>query len=772
MQIWAGLSAQDPGRRILFLTLGPLVAAITAIVINILTSHWNWWLLSTLTALVVLAAVVAVALDSGVNTRQDFAYPSGRRARPRHKKEPAVSTLELDPKNFTGRENEISLLLKMINEKKVATARAGITLISIEGIGGVGKTSLAMHIAHRVGGRYPDGALSINLYGHTDGHSPVTPSDALALLLSSLGIPGQSIPDSVEGRASLWRRELAGAQVMVVLDNASGPDQVRDLLAGGDGCLFIITSRQRMTELPEVFSLPLETLPSADAATLFTRVLGSDPTGSQQADIAEVVRRLHGLPLAITLTAKRLSEHPTRTARDLLEKDISTQTDLKQVYDLSLHDLNPDLRSFFRLLAIHPGTEITAEAAAMLANIPVHVASDRLEELYKRYLLTEPLPHRFRFHDLIKAFVSREGPKMDDDAGRRDALDRLLGYYTFMAESASAKIGMGDLFAVQSPEGVDAADVPSNDQGALDWFDRELGNLLACAYYASSHAQLPYAWQLPAAMTYYLRLRGLLGQAVSLLDGALLALEGSLDVAGEATVRRSRGQLARLQGDFSFARSLLSRSLQLATELGDRQAIAWCYHELAHLDQAEGEINSARSNFTQALEINQSLDNLKGMTAAQAWLGIVLRAEGDAEGAKEYLVESLRISTEIQDRRGRALGLYQLGALERDSGNSTAARELITEALAIYDDTRNRQGQAECYTNLAKIEQVDANYEQAIQHLNEALSIYVELGHQKAEADTYAQLAETADAAGNSAMSVVHRQRAETLYANLRQNQI
>lgn len=771
MPVWSGLSAQDSGRRVLFLTLGPLVGVVIGVVTNVLSSHWNWWVFSTLAALVALAAVIAVALDGGADAKRNAPPAAGRQARPRRKKDPAVNTLEIDPKDFTGRGNEISLLLRMVGDKKVAAARGGITLFSIEGIGGVGKTYLATHIAHRIAGEYPDGALFINLYGHTDGHAPVTPRDALALLLSALGIPGQSIPDSLEGRASLWRRELAGARVLVVLDNASGPEQIRDLLAGGDGCLFIITSRRRMTELSGVVSLPLEGLPPADAATLFARVLGTDSAGSQEADIAEVVRRLHYLPLAISLTATRLRGHPARTVRDLMERDINSRTDLEHVYDLSYQDLNPDMKSFFRLLAIHPGTEITVEAAAMLADIPVHVASDRLEELYNRYLLTEPVPHRFRFHDLIKDFARQEGPNMDDDAGRQGALDRLLGYYAFMAESASAKIGMGDLFAVQPPAGADPADIPNNDQRALNWFDRELGNLLACAYYASGHALLPYAWQLPAAMAYYLRLRGLLGQAVSLLDGALLALERNADLTGEATVLRSRGQLARLQDNYAFARSLISRSMQLTIELGDRQATAWCYHELAHLDRVEGKTSAAQSNFAEAIAINQDLGNLKGIAAAEAWLGILLRAEGDVEAAREYIVDALRISAEIQDRRGRALGLYQLGALERDSGNYSKARELITEALAIYDDTRNRQGQAECHTNLAKIERASANYEQAIKYLNEALAIYVELGHQKAEADTYAELAETADVAGNLAMSIVHRQRAETIYANLRQNQ-
>ena len=753
------------GRRMLFLILGPVVGVMLGAITNILTNRWNWWLFSVLAALVALAAVVAVALDEGATAKRTArsAAMAGERGQGRHR----VNTLPRDVDDFTGRKNEIELLLAMTG--KAGPGGSRIAVHSVEGIGGVGKTSLALHVAHRIAKNYPDAALFIDLRAHVKGQTPLSPSEALAILLSDLGLPGESIPDSLEGRASLWRRELSDARAMVILDNAADADQIRDLLAGGDRCLFIITSRQRMIEISGMSTVPVESLPSVDAAALFARVLGADPDGQQKQDIAEVVRRLDGLPLAIRLTAARLRAHPTWTVHDLLEQDIDRHTNVEHAYSLSYQDLDPGTSLFFRLLSVHPGAEITAEAAAVMTGTSIRDASARIEELYNRYLLAEPVRYRFRFHDLIKDFAYREGSGMSDDAARQDGLVRLLDYYTFTTESASRKIGMSDLFTVMPPETSCKIRLPSDLASGLTWFDTELGNLLSCACYASSRGLLPFAWQLPASMTYYLRLRGFLGQAVSLLDGALQTLDQEPDLLGEATIRRRRGQLARLQGNFALSRSHLDRSMRLTEELADRQGMAWCHHELGHLARAEGNLPAARGHFAQAVTINRDLGNLAGLADSETYLGVVLQAEGEIDTARECMLDALRISPDSQNWRMKPAALYRLGALERDSGNYSAARDMITEALKIYDGVRNRHGQAECHLNLAIIDRLTGSYEQARQHLNEALGIYVELGYQQGEADTYAERASTADKDGDPALSRVLRQRADTIYADLRQ---
>jgi tetratricopeptide (TPR) repeat protein len=753
-----GALRQQSGRRVLLLTLGPVVGVIIGVITNVLTSHWNWWLFSILTVLICLAAGVAVALDGS----------SGKeRRRVKRRGRAHLKALPQDADHFTGRQDEVSRLSAMIEGADPGGRRVGV--FSVEGIGGVGKTSLVVHAARRIAGRYPGGVLYIDLRAHVEGQRPVPADEALAVLLSDLGLPGDIIPDSLEGRKSLWRRELADARVLVILDNASGPEHVRDMLAGGDHCLFIITSRQRMDDLEGVVSIPLETLPTADAITLFGRLLDIDSMGEQRADIAEVVGRIGCLPLAIKLTAARLRRHPTWTVRDLLEETVQN-TSLERVCALSYADLEPHLKTFFRMLSAHPGAEITAQTAAVLADTSLRTASDSLEELYNRYLLTEPSRRRYKFHDLIKDFAIREGADMNDNVQRREAARRLLEHYAFMTEWASEKIGMTDLFTIAPSAESAELSPPEDDASALGWLDAEMGNLLACAYYANDEALVPFAWQLPASLTYYLRLRGLLMQAVSLLDIALGTLEREPDRFGEATVRRRAGQLARLQGHSTLSRRQLEKSMRLTEELGDRQGLAWCHHELAHLDRLNGDLNSARDHLTEALDINRDLGNKDGITAAETYLGTVLHKLGQTAQARDYLTDALRLARAKADRRAQAAALYHLGALERDSGDYTVARQMLDKALEIYDDVLNRQGQAECHLNLAAVDRLTGRYEDATRHLQEALGIYVELGYRRGEADTYAELAATAEASGKQSLSHVHAQRAKALDAELKQN--
>jgi tetratricopeptide (TPR) repeat protein len=762
------VSAHRPRNRVLLLTLGPVVGAAVGTITNLLTSHWNWWLFSILTVLVAVTAVAAVVLDRGGPNRPgyDDKSRSEEQASSNRRCPANVNTLPRGLEDFTGRQDELARLVKEID---AARPRPGMAarVISIEGMGGVGKTSLAVRIAHQIAPSYPDAVLFINLRAHMETQEPISTAEVLGILLADLGVPGDSIPDELEGRVSVWRRELAGARVLLVLDNASGPDQVENLLAGGPGCLILVTSRRRLVELEGVSSLSLSTFPPDDAVTLFERVLGRERAPGQRTEIARAVRRLGYLPLAIRLAAARLKAHPTWTVGDLLERDIRNETSLERIYTLSYRDLDPRLKTCFRLLSIHPGTEITSEAAAVLTGMSLRQVLGVLDELYNWHLIEEPAHHRFQFHDLIKEFATREVPGMSNDSERTQALRRLLGYYAFMATVASERIGTHDVYTLPAPIDGPELRLPEDETAALGWFEAELANLLACAYYASDQKIVPSAWQIPAAMMSFLRLRGFLGQAVSVLEAALQATLTESDHVGESVVRRRLGQLARLQGDYRRSRDQLNQSLRLAKELDDRKGVAWGDHELGHLDRLTGNPAAARGHLEEALTIFRELDDRRGEGSAATNMALALRADGDLPAAREYFQEALRIAREFGEHRPEAFAGYQLGALECESGSYAQARELLIQALAIYDGVRNLHGQADCHYNLAVVDRLTGEYEAAKGHLTEALNIYVELRYQRGEADTYSEFAATADAAGDAAMSLVHHQRAATIYAEM-----
>lgn len=750
---------ERPNRtRLVLLATGPICAAVVGALINLLTNGWDWVLFGVLAVLVGFTATLAIAVDGGhhgeARTRGPDAEPVPR---------PRINTLPRDVDDFTGRDRELQRLVDAIEHPGSA-----LQIHSVDGMGGVGKTTLVLHAAHITAGRYPDASLFINLQGHAQGQDPITPYDALGILLSDLGLPGERIPDHFEGRVTLWRRELSGVRAMIILDNASDPDQVRDLLPGGQECLVLITSRRRMVELEALSSsLSLEMLRPEDAITLFERIIGAERAASKHAEMARIIGRVGFLPLAIRLTAARLRAHPTWTVDDLLDSGIGRNRTLEQVYTLSYRDLDEQHKHFFRLLSVHPGAEVTPDTAAVLTGTGHEEALIMLEEIYNRHLIEEPVHYRYRFHDLIKGLASREGVEVGSSPERQEALMRLLGYYAAVADECSLRIGNHDRVPLIKPVTELPHDPPADEVGALDWFDQEIGNLLVCAHYASEKSLMPFAWQIPSAITSFLRLRGLLAQAQAVLDNALNALRLAPDGVGEASIRRRLGHVARLRGDYRLARTYLDIALRSAIGLADRQGEAWCRHELAHLDRLTGDVPAACGHLTRALKLHIETGNELGEAASRTNLGMALMQNGDTERARAEFRKARHIASARGDRRGEAFASYQLGALERSASHYELARSYLDSALKIYDSVRNGHGQADCHYHLAKVDRMIGAYQSGRRHLADALSIYLSLGYRRGEADTYAESAEIARADGDTVMATMYSARAEALYAEL-----
>jgi tetratricopeptide (TPR) repeat protein len=694
---------------------------------------------------------------------------------------------------FTGRDEEVHLITTAVT---AAGADGRVALHAIRGMPGAGKTALAGHVAHLLRPWFPNLQLFIDLHAHTPGRDPTPPETALTELLTAIGMDDKYLPEDLDGLAGVWRDRMAGQRFLLVLDNAFDSEQVAPLLPGGNRALVLVTSRRFLGDLPGVVvQVELDALPPGKARAMFLQ-LAPRAAGAPEAAVQELVRLAGHLPLAISLLARVYAKHPSWTLADLTRETresmltvAAEKASVAAAFDVSYRYLAQGQRQFFGRLGLHPGTTIDAYAAAALAGIPPHEAGGLLDALHSEGLLIEAGYRRYGMHDLIRRYVqdrvaadrdqrpeqerargelpNREVSARRDASEGRDALLRLLGYYAFMASAASKGIGMHDLFPVPAPPNESEITPPGDEASALAWFDAELGNLLACAYYANDELLLPFAWQIPASMMYFLRLRGFLGQAVPVLNRALQTITAQPTPSGEAVVRRYLGQAARLQGDYDLSRDLLTKSFQLASDLGDRQGLAWCHHELGHLDQVTDHLGAARDHFTDALAINRELKYRAGEAAAETNLAIVLHAMGDpdsTEVAREYLRDASRLAG---DSRSKAFALYQLGAIERDSGQRMAARELLGQALALYDEAGNRHGQADCHLNLAKADRIIGNYDTAKDHLAEALRIYVELGYRRREAETHAELAATAEAAGDEALSLVHSQRADKIYAQI-----
>jgi transcriptional regulator with XRE-family HTH domain len=281
-------------------------------------------------------------------------------------------TLPRDIASFTGRQEELAELMAAVADAADAGGVVGIHAIG--GMAGVGKTAFAVHAAHRLADRFPGGQIFLALHGHTPGQQPVDPADALASLLLTAGVAAAQIPPGLAARMALWRDRLAGRQLLLVLDDAVGSEQVLPLLPGTGGSLVLVTSRRQLSALEDATAVSLDTLPAGDAAGLLVRLAGRPGLGAGDPGMAEIAGLCGYLPLAIGMVARQLRHHPAWTpagraadlaaARDRLELMATENLSVAAAFDLSYEDLDPDLRRLFRRLGLHPGSQIDAYAAA------------------------------------------------------------------------------------------------------------------------------------------------------------------------------------------------------------------------------------------------------------------------------------------------------------------------------------------------------------------------------------------------------------------------
>jgi len=315
----------------------------------------------------------------------------------------ATRTLPRDIASFTGREPEV---------RQLAAAAAGaagsggvVGIYAIGGMAGVGKTTFAVHAAHQLASRFPDGQVFLPLHGHTPGHRPVDPADALASLLQVSGVAARRIPPGLEARIALWRDRVAGKRLLLLLDDAVGHEQVRPLLPGTAGSLVLVTSRRHLTALEDTQTISLDMLSAGEAAELLIRLAARPDLEPSDPAVAEIIRLCGCLPLAVGMLARQLHHHPAWTpaglagdlaaARDRLELMAAENVSVAAAFDLSYADLTPGQQLLFRRLGLHPGTDIDAYAAAALDGTDLAAARRRLDALYDQCLLTEPARGRW-----------------------------------------------------------------------------------------------------------------------------------------------------------------------------------------------------------------------------------------------------------------------------------------------------------------------------------------------------------------------------------------
>jgi tetratricopeptide (TPR) repeat protein/transcriptional regulator with XRE-family HTH domain len=660
----------------------------------------------------------------------------------------AMRTLPRDIASFTGRQQE---LVRLAEAATGAGGPGGVVGIhAIGGMAGVGKTAFAVHAAHRLADRFPGGQIFLPLHGHTPGQRPVDPVDALASLLATIGVPAAQVPPGLEARMALWRDRLAERQLLLVLDDAAGSDQVRPLLPGGGGNLVLVTSRRHLSALEDATSVSLDTLPPGEAAALLVRLAARAELTPADPVVAEITRLCGFLPLAIGMVARQLHHHPAWTAaaraaemaaaRDRLELMATENLSVAAAFNLSYQDLTADQQRLFRRLGLHPGTDIDAYAAAALDGADLGAARRSLEALYDQYLLTEPAAGRYRLHDLIREHARSLADHVDPGRDRNGATARLLDYYQHTAALADALITRQTRPGRPAParaDGVIPTAVPDLADGeqALAWARAERVSLLACLDDATATGHHTRIIALTAGLAGLLRLDGPWAEAITRHTAAIQAARHLGDRLGQANALTDLGDVRLLTGDYPAATQALEQALGLYRDLGDRLGQANALHDLGFVRRATGDYPAAAQALEQALGIYRDLGDRLGQANALLFLGAVRRLSGDYPAAAQALEQALGLYRDLGDRLGQAHALRELGDVWRLTGDHLAAAQVLEQAMGLYRELGDRLGQARALTFLGAVRRLTGDYPAAAQALEQALGIYHDIGNRLGQAN-------------------------------------
>jgi len=644
---------------------------------------------------------------------------------------------------------------------------------------GIGKTAPAVHIAHRIAGRYPDGQLFIDLHGYTQGMQPVGPADALDHLLRSLGVTGAQIPSGVEERAALYRTRLADRRMLILLDNAAAEAQVAPLLPGAAGCLVLVTSRRRLAGLDHTHTLSLDTLPPTDAVSLFIRTAGEDRFSDAPPDVlAELVELCGRLPLAVRIAGARLRSHPAWNPGHLVQRlrdqhrlgELAAgQRSITAALDLSYQHLSAELRRTYRLLGLHFGPDLDGYAVAALLDATLPEAGRLLEQLLEAHLLQEPLPGRYRFHDLTRAHATDTATRDETEHSRRGAIDRLLDHYR---HTASLAMDTAHPYERERRPQVPPAHTPSpalpNPPAALQWLDAELPNLMAAANYATDHDRPAHLLHLSTLLHRHLRTRGAYHEAETLHHQALVAARATGHQAAEVEALLGLGHLLRIQGQYDPAAAHLRQALELAHATGHQTAEPDALVGLAHIHLRQGRYEQAANLCQPLLDLVRVAGNLPAELDALIILGWARMLEGRYGLAADYLRRAVDLGRATGYRPGELEALASLGHVRRRQRRYGQATDHFEQALQLARATGHRPIEA-ALAGLGGIDRLHGRYEKAADDYQQLLDVTHQSGDRNWQFEAWQGLGRLHHYTGHPDVALTHHRRALALATELDQ---
>jgi DNA-binding SARP family transcriptional activator len=628
-------------------------------------------------------------------------------------------------------------------------SRPAVLIAAVSGTPGVGKTALAVHWAHRIAHRYPDGQLYVNLRGFDAAGSVLDPAEALRGFLYAFEVPAERIPDGLDAQVGLYRSLLAGKRVLVVLDNARDAEQVRPLLPGSPGCLVVVTSRNQLTPLVATegaVPLSLDVLPAAEARDLLTRRLGWRRVANEPAAVDEIIARCTRLPLALAIVAARAATRPGLTLALLAAELRGTArlldaldggdpaTNVRVAFSWSYHGVSPPAARVFRLLGLHPGPDASAAAAASLAGLPLAQARTHLAELARVHLLTEHRPGAYSLHDLLRVYAAELAGEVDSDAARRAAVVRLLDHYLHSAHAADRQLfpHRDDIALPPAAPGV-AAERPDGTDAALAWFAASYPALVAAIRQAAAAGLHGHTWRLAWCLATFLSWQGHWPELAEAHRHALTAAQHLADPAAEGYALRCLGIAYSEFGRLDDAIAYTLRALDLARRMGDPAREAQGHLNLARFTEHQGRFDEALGHSRQALDLYRVADDRPGVARALNNVGWGHALLGEYPQALSHCEQALVLQRELGDREGEATTWDSFGYVHRHRGEHERAIACYRRALELYREIGDRTREAETLAFLGDTSAAAGDLDGGRQSWRQALAIFEELGRPEAE---------------------------------------
>ncbi|MFD5323375.1 BTAD domain-containing putative transcriptional regulator [Streptomyces sp. NPDC127092] len=711
---------------------------------------------------------------------------------------PRPAQLPPDAADFTGRTAPV----RVLHEALGAPSAQALVIATVVGMGGVGKTALALHVAHRVRESYPDGQLYVDLRGSDP--VPADPEAVLSGFLVALGVSGDAVPDGLDARSALFRSVVDGRRLLLVLDNAKDAAQVRPLLPGSVGCAVLTTGRTRPAGLPATVQVDLDVFQPSEALALLGRTIGEERLAAEREAALDLVVACGYLPLAVRIVAARLAARPGWTVETLSRRLHVERRRIDELrigdlavaaaFELSYRQLTADQARAFRLVASVDGPDIGLPAAAALLDLDEYDAEDLLEALVDVAMVESPFPGRYRYHDLLRAFARRrpaeEGgaaPAGDAPAGGEAvaARDRLLDHLLATACTAFQHAVPGDpaagaLGPARSP-GVPLAGWAA----AREWVvaERAGAAALAAQVAADAGAGTPAvtAAGTPGGVG-CTALRAAIDLLIALTPFVLTPpsrqLATTADALAEAATRhgdvRAAGRAHFLRGNVALAATRLDaaeaaarQAVDAARTAGDTVILRQALNDLGLICQFLSRFDEAVNHYDEALLLANELGHRSGALVTTVNAALARVRSGRAAEAVEICHEVLAELRTRQDDPGRAYTLYVLGLALHGLGRHEEAVTWFGECLTVATGAGLRDRAAHARYRLADSLRSLGRADEALDHAGQALVLCEELGAERDQAQALVVLGRSLADLGRGAEAGARLRQAYEIFCRL-----